>query len=255
MAHELSNTLTFMLPTFQEVGSLHQDLLTLLSGDEERHSAMIDEPRRFGRLAIEARVTPEDLLRMNRQLQLSESRLRRFHQDLRLGCAAPQPDQAGEVALHLLVQAMASSPLLLSPPAKAPVLEIATPPATFVHGDPALLSEALARMLRAALGWARTVGPQQRVCLSLVPLPGDLSRLSALIPGDPARLPAPEHLLQMLCPSESGAQRAERGPLGIVIGAHLFRVHGGELLAQRQAEGVALFCDLPRLPVGTGPDR
>ena len=254
LAHELSNTLTFMLPTFQEIGSLHDDLLALLPGAAAASRPADEALREFG-----ARVTPDDLHRINRQLQLSESRLRRFYQDLRLGFAVLQPEQVGPVALDEVVRSAAAP--YLPPRAKAPVLDIDPLPAAIVNGDPSLIIEGMSRLLRSAIGWAYTVDPGQRVRLSLVldsnglngpNGPSPTVRVRALLPGAPSRLPPPANLLQMLCPGESGSVRAERGPLGIVIGVHLFRIHGGDLTAASEADGVALFGDLPG-PAWPGP--
>ncbi len=238
MAHELSNVLTYLLPTIKEIGCFHQDLLRdpgVISGTPAG--------------PVEGMIAA-DVERMDRQLAMGGTRLSHFFRDLRLGSVPLSPDRYQPVDLSAMLLGMARA--VLPAVVVAPDLWDGAPE-VLVEADPALLEEAVARMLRAAVGWARAAQIPQPVEVSLSVLaPGPAggpgrALLRALLPGEQEVLPSPGNLLEMLCPSESGTQRSERGPLGILVGAHLLRIHGGDLHAIREPGGVALCGELPLL--------
>lgn len=230
MAHEISNLLTFLLPAVREAGALHGELLGTLRSAP-------------GPVALAEHFGPDDIERLDRQLGLAGARLSHFHRDLRLAHAELAPEQVQPVDLYAVLRRLVrAGPAQEAPVELEPMAPASAPP--IIQGDPQLVEEGLGRLVRAARGWARTVKIGVRLGLERSP-DGTAARVTALLPGDPAALPAPEDLLAMLCPSESGAIRAERGPLGIVVGAHLLRLHGGNLFAERGAAGVSLCAELP----------
>ncbi|MCS6915780.1 MAG: hypothetical protein RMK29_15680 [Myxococcales bacterium] len=231
LSHELSNVLTYFLPALSDMDQLVQQLVPLLAeaggADDATHP-------RLRQLA--AQVPPEELQRTLRQLQLAGSRLQHMFRDLRLGFAAPGQSERVELRAALR-QAAAGAPAFLK-------LE-EQPDPVWVQGDGALLEAALGRLVRAAAAWAEASSTTARLSLWQ---DNRQAHIEALLAKGPAPLPAPEALLEMLCPAETGAVRAARGPLGVLVGAHLLRAHGGDLFARRQGGGIALCAELPLAP-------
>lgn len=243
LAHEFSNVLTYLIPAISETSQCAHMLSALLGAPQGPEDPALRRLR--------AEFSPADLARVDRQLQLAGARLSLAFKDLRLCGASPGPGVP--VDLHAaLCQVLPGA----GPGAAMPSIEVLEPPAPLlVHADPSLLGEALSRVLRAAVGWARTLHPPARICIRLEPRQG-AARLIVALRGEKARLPSPECLLDMLCPSENGAERAERGLLGVLVAGRLLRLHGGALFAGPEPPGldseggVALYAELPLVQGG-----
>jgi hypothetical protein len=236
LAHEFSNILTYLIPAISESAQCFHMLSSLLAAPQEPEDPALRRLR--------AEFSPADLARIERQLQLAGGRLSLIFRDLRLCGASSGPGVPVDLhaALCQVLPDMGAGIAL-------PPIEVLEPPApVLVHADPSLLGEALSRLLRAAVGWARTLHPPAGVQIRLEPRQG-MAHLIIALRGDKERLPSPECLLDMLCPSENGAERAERGLLGVLIAGRLLRLHGGTLSAgPEDAEGgggVALYAQLP----------
>lgn len=238
LAHELSNLLTYLLPALAESGACQRELGAALAQLPANPEGALEGLRRFG-----ATLPPEELGRLGRQLELGGDRLQQIFRDLRLGFATPKAEGLRPLDLRAaLREALEGAPC--PPPVE---LHDGTSGELVVRWEPPLLREALGRFLRTAVVWGQAVPTAVRLTLLR---DGERARIEAHLAGERSRLPSPESLLEMLCPSESGAVRAERGPLGVLVAAHLLRAHGGALSGRRDPGGVTLCAELPLAPGG-----
>lgn len=253
LSHELSNILTFLLPALADAGRLQALMPEVLrqvdrtEGDGgAAQGALAPLAAALRRLSSE--FDERDIERMGRQLDLAGGRLSLVFRDLRRGYASVQP---GTQIVVDLWEVLGDAVRDTDPPA---VVTLCHPEAPYlVRADPALLGEALRRVLRAAVGWSRMGHPQPAIRARLRRREQE-AEVRVVLLGEPERLPPPDQLLEMLCPGETGALRAERGLLGVMLAEHLLAVHGGGLSAARVEEhddrGVAFLARLPLVTAG-----
>lgn len=240
LAHELGNTLTFLLPLAHELGEVSRALdgaaeIAVGVAGSGSAGASVGGTGPIGDSGAAPGAGPTDdgnsadLQRIGWQLRQGSERLSRLHRDLRLAYA--EDIAPGRL---IVVELRASA---------REVLGSGEGEAVWVHAEPVALSESLRRLGRAAAGWAEVRGlapPLLRVVRG-----AGVGRVEAVLVGPADRLPAPDTLLEVLCPAESGAVRAERGPLGIFVGRRLLQAQGGRLLAEAGPAGVVLAAELP----------